>query len=203
MKIIITGSNSGVGQGLANSLINLGHDVVGLTRQDLDLSNIDSVLDYTLPFAHMLINCAGTDIGGKIDFINHNAKDINKILNVNLTAPVLLTHKALATNQSCKIVNITSTNNNRYWPNNLAYSLTKKGLENFGNMLKIEYPNAQYLEIRLGLTKTNFNRNRYQNCKERYKDLYDNNAHLSVVTVSKRIVDILFDSNIKFIEISP
>lgn len=203
MNIVITGSNSGIGLGLSEALCSLGHSVIPLTRKELDLSDVSQVTLYDFPVCDMLINCAGTGVGGKTDFVKHNVQEISEILNVNLISPTLLTHKALSLNQQCKIVNVTSTNNNRFWPNDLAYSLSKKGLEEFGNMLRVEYPDIHYLEIRLGLTKTNFNQNRYHNHQERFDDIYAGNQHLTVDVVVSQIISILFNNNVKFIEISP
>jgi short-subunit dehydrogenase len=150
----------------------------------------------------MLINCAGTGIGGKIDFVNHCASDMVDLLHTNFIAPVLLSQSVLGNNPRAKIVNITSTNNSRYWPNDLAYSLSKKALEDFGKMLVVEYPTVKYLEIRLGLTKTKFNQNRFRNDPGRYTDIYDR-PHLLPSEVADKICKILFDHTIKFIEISP
>jgi short-subunit dehydrogenase len=155
-----------------------------------------------MPTVDMLINCAGTDIGGKIEFIKHNTNEIVNIINTNLVAPVLLSQKALKNNINCKIVNVTSTNNKKYYANNLAYSLTKKALESFTNMLQVEYPKANILEVRLGLTKTNFNHSRYKGHEERFNDIYSN-PHLTVDEVVTQLVEVLFDNSIKFIEIAP
>lgn len=203
MNIIITGTTSGLGKQLALDLNNLRHNVIKLDRSHLDLSNVGQVVEFALPKCDMLINCAGTGIGGKIDFCNHQSSELVDILNVNLVAPVLLTQKALSVNRGTKIVNVTSTNNKRYWPNDLAYSLSKKAFESFGNMLQVEYPDVCYLEVRLGLTKTNFNQNRYNTCQNRFVDIYETNKHLSVDDVSKQIINVLFEPNVKFIEIAP
>lgn len=200
MKIAITGSSSGVGLGLCSALCN--HDLVKLSRAELDLSDTQAVINYSLEPVDMLINCAGTDIGGKIDFIHHRDQNVVSILNTNLLGPMLLTKKALLANSKCKIVNITSTNNNRYYQNNLAYSLSKLSLSSFGNMLSVDYPDVQLLEVRLGLTKTNFNNSRYSQEPNRFDDVYKN-KHLTVDQVSQQIADVLFDNRIKFIEISP
>jgi short-subunit dehydrogenase len=200
MRIIITGTASGVGFELAKKLQH--HNVTALTREELDLSDINAVANYDLRICDMLINCAATGVGGKIDFVNHKSCDIVAIMNTNLLSPVLLSKQALTNNSNCKIVNITSTNNNRYFPGDLAYSLSKQGLANFGEMLKIEYPDVRYLEVRLGLTKTNFNNNRYCHDPERFSDVYTN-KHLTVDHVADRILDVLFDSTIKTIEIAP
>jgi len=201
VNIAITGTSSGVGKELWQRL-GYKHNIVCITRDLLDLGNLSAINEYNIPKVDILINCAGTDCGGKIDFVNHDQKSITNILTTNLLAPVLLTRKALLENPACKIVNITSTNNNRYWPNNLAYSLSKKALAEFGNMLQVEYPNVAYLEIRLGLTKTNFNQNRYVGHESRFDDVYVN-PHLTVDTMVEKILNVLFDPTIKFIEISP
>lgn len=205
MKILLTGSSSGVGQELLHLLAN-DHAVDAPLRQDLDLSNSDSVLKFadqiTEPY-DMLINCAGTGIGGKIDFVNHQRDNIKDILQVNFVSVVLLTQHILKVNPECKIVNITSTNNNRYWPNDLAYSLSKKSLELFGSMLTVEYPTVKLLEVRLGLTRTCFNDNRYINDRDRYQNIYSQHKHLDPTDVACRIKKVLFDETIKQIEISP
>jgi short-subunit dehydrogenase len=201
MKILLTGSSSGLGEELY-SILATHHEVHAPKRDTLDLADPTSVLNYPDLSYDVLINCAGTDIGGKIDFINHQPKFVENILQTNFVSPVLLTQKILKNNLNCKIVNITSTNNNRYWPNDLAYSLSKKSLEIFGQMLLVEYPTVPYLEVRLGLTKTNFNHNRYTNDQDRFFDVYLN-KHLTSTEVAEKIVDILFDNSVKYIEISP
>lgn len=199
MKILITGTSSGVGKELANRLQHF--DVIPLSRSILDLSITNDLLDYNIDKVDMLINCAGTGIGGKIDLVNHSDVDVIEILNTNLLAPVILCKKALKLNPNCAIVNITSTNNNRYYAGDLVYSLSKQALATFGSMLRIEYPNVHLLEVRLGLTKTNFNQNRYLKEPERYVDIYQQ-PHLLISEAVDKIIAVLFDRTIKTIEVS-
>ena len=201
MRIILTGTSSGIGKELTNQLSN-DHDVVCITRNDLELSNIDAVNNYSMPTVDMLINCAGTDQGGKIEFAKQELDSVVNILTTNLLSPIVLSHKALKSNSACKIVNITSTNNKQYWPNNLAYSLSKKSLSEFGRMLQVDYPTINYLEIQLGLTKTSFNQNRYIGHEDRFDDVY-RNTHLTPGYAVNKILSVLFDNAIKFIEVSP
>jgi len=160
------------------------------------------VINYVDQPYDMLINCAGTGIGGKIKFNEHDSNLVHEILTVNFLNTVLLTQKVLQSNQQCKIVNITSTNNNRYWPNDLAYSLSKKCLAEFGTMLSVEFPGINYLEVKLGLTKTNFNHNRYKHHPHRFQDIYNTCQYLLPNNVAKKIVNVMFDNSIKLIEVS-
>ena len=201
MRIAITGTSSGIGQELGNQLSN-DHDIMCITRNELELGNLDAVTNYSMSTVDMLINCAGTDRGGRIVFAQQGTTSILNILIINLLSPILLAHKALKLNPTCKIVNITSTYNKQYWPNNLAYSLSKKALSEFGRMLQVDHATVNYLEIQLGLTKTNFNQNRYVGHEDRFDDVY-RNTHLTPDSAVKRILPVLFDNTIKFIEISP
>jgi short-subunit dehydrogenase len=203
MKIFLTGGSSGLGQELLGQLTRLGHHVIAPPRSQLNLLLPDQVIDYDIANIDMLINCAGTGVGGKIDFCNHQIDNVLEIIHVNLIAPILLCHKALKKNSYCKIVNITSTNNNRYWANDLAYSLSKKSLADLGSMLRVEYPTMKYLEVKLGLTKTNFNNNRYVGKPERFYDLYQSHSYQTVESAVKQIVSVLFNDSIKSIEVSP
>jgi short-subunit dehydrogenase len=202
MKILLTGSSNGVGKELKKTLSSQ-HEVDCPTRLELDLNDAKSVVNYVDKAYDMLINCAGTGVGGKIDFVHHTTDFVQEILQVNFVNVVLLVQQVLRFNAKCKIINITSTNNKRYWPNDLAYSLSKKCLETFGTMLTTEYPKVRHLEVRLGLTKTNFNCSRYKHEPERLQDIYSINEHLMPNEVAQKIVDVAFDDRIKFIEISP
>lgn len=202
MKILLTGASNGVGKEL-NNILAPYHDVDIPTRSELDLNDDVSVVQYVTQPYDILINCAGTGVGGKVDFVHHRSDCVKEILQVNFVNVVLLVQQVLRFNPKCKVINVTSTNNNRYWPNDLAYSLSKKCLETFGTMLTVEYPNMRYLEIRLGLTKTNFNKSRYKHEPDRFQDIYSTNSHLVPNDVAQKIADVMFDDRIKFIEISP
>jgi len=201
MRILLTGSSSGIGQAL-KEFLNHDHQITAPGREQLTLANADQVENFVTDSFDILINCAGTGVGGKTDFVNHRPVFVEEILRVNLLSVVSLTQQVLRVNPQAKIVNITSTNNKRYYPNDLVYSLSKRALADFSNMLRIEYPNARVLEVRVGLTKTKFNRNRYQHEPDRYQDIY-NTACLLPEQVALEISRVLFNDSIKFIEIAP
>ena len=199
MRIAITGTSSGVGKCLSEILAEKGHTVIEITRDEYDL-------DYPwhinrLGFVDILINCAGHDLGGKVPFHEHTFVYWRNIMNTNLLSPMRLCQLAIRANPIVTIVNITSTNNDKFWPGDLAYSLSKKSLEEFGNMLFEEHPDITVKEVRLGLTKTNFNANRHKVNHKPIDDLYSN-KHLLPEDVAAKICEFIF-SNETFIRIAP
>jgi len=189
MTTLITGTSSGVGAELLQYFPN----GIGLTRNDIDMDIADAVEKFVIPNnITQLINVAGHDLGGKVDFINHSPNHWYKILNTNLINVIALTQKVLQQNKNAEIVNITSTNNSRYYPNDLIYSLSKKALSEFTKMLRIEYNNiTQFKEIELGLTKTNFVNNRYKENHAEKIDLYQMYPCMNVDDVAIRILQFL------------
>lgn len=200
--IFLTGSTSGVGGALLNQLQKQGHQVIECTRAQVDLNDLSQVQEFVMPQIDLLINCAGHGLGGKQPWLTHSAEQWIKILNTNLIAPMLLCQSALKVNPECKIVNITSTNNNKYYANDLAYSLSKKALAEFGHMLRVDHPTTSLLEVRLGLTRTQFNANRYSEDVDRFKEIY-NQPCLEPTQVAEKIINAIMDTTVKELEISP
>jgi len=198
MEVAITGTSSGVGKCLS-TLLKATHNVFELTRNACDLDYPDRI--ESLPFVDMLINCAGHDLGGKVPFSSHNTLDWQKIISANLVSPMTLSQLAIRKNSEVIIVNITSTNNDKFWPGDLVYSLSKKALEDFGNMLSQEHPNVTVKEVRLGLTKTNFNNNRHKPNHKSIDNLYDN-QHLLPEDVAEEIYHFIFSAD-KFLRLAP
>ena len=196
--ILITGTSSGVGKALLD-VLSEDNTVVGLTRDDFDLDYPDRI--DKLESVDVLINCAGHDLGGKVKFTEHKFEYWHKIMNTNLISAMRLTQLVLQNNPKAKIVNVTSTNNDHFYPGDLVYSLSKKALEEFGRMIQIEFPASTIKEVRLGLTKTNFNQNRHRLKHKTIDNLYEID-HLKPEDVARQIADFIFDRD-SFIRIAP
>ena len=145
MKILITGTTSGIGAATAKLLKLQYHDVIELNRSELDLTDSQAVVNYNLPEIDCLINNAG---GG--------AKDDQSKVNLNFLAPVILARKAYQQNPKVIIVNVTSSYVNKYWGNDLIYSVSKKALAAFRLDFRVDYPDAIIIEIRPGLTRQQY-----------------------------------------------
>ena len=107
MRIAITGSSSGIGRSVADYLESEGHEIKRVDRNELDLRYLDTVSRYDLSNQDVLINNAA------MQDPNTNFKDTTKEniiwqLNVNLLAPILLTHSFINQNKKGIIINITS-----------------------------------------------------------------------------------------------
>jgi len=201
-RILITGTSSGVGEALAQKFSQQQHEVLAYHRAQLDLDNIDQVLEHTVPRVDAIVHCAGHDLDGKQPFLSHDPKLWTRIINANLVAVMILSHRVLEVNPDAKIVLITSTNNNHYWPNDLVYSLTKQSLALFRQMLLIDHPGVRCLEVRLGLTRTQFNHNRYRVSDHRYQDIYHNPC-LDSESVANSIFLAMQDDTVKTLELAP
>ena len=145
MKILITGTTSGIGAATAKLLKLQNHDVIELNRSELNLIDVQAVTEYNLPEIDCLINNAGGK--GQTD---------QDTVNLNFLSPVVLARKAYQQNPEVIIVNITSSYVNKYWGNDLIYSVSKKALAAFRLDFRVDHPNAIVTEIRPGLTKQQY-----------------------------------------------
>jgi len=192
MKICITGTTSGIGKSLNDLLVYKNYKTIPLSRNKLDMSDIESVINYDPSHCDVLVNCAGHDYGGKCTFTDHDIEKWVEIINVNLTSTMALTQKVLRKNPNAIICNITSTNCDKYYGNDLIYTLTKNSLSNFTELLKIDFPDGKFKEFRLGLVKTNFNKNRHKFSEKKVSDdIFYSQPHLQPDFVAQEIIEFI------------
>jgi short-subunit dehydrogenase len=148
---IVTGASSGIGREIAIRLLGLDYKVYGIGRDftttnishdnfteiKLELQNITDIEKFAKDFLDknsldLLVNCAGFGLFKQLE--DFNISQIDKMIDVNLKAPLILSNlflKSLKKN-SGTIVNIASieaTKNSRF---SSIYSATKSGLRAFG-----------------------------------------------------------------------
>ena len=149
MNILITGANSGLGKHLVTKFINEGHNVFKHNgSKHYDLSNQYDLLklieDAKQFKVEVLVNnaavvCPGVDLG------LYTADKIHNMINVNLTAPILLTYHLLP--QLKNIININSIVGLEVKPFRTMYSATKWGLRGFAQSLKAENKIINILDV--------------------------------------------------------
>ena len=175
---IITGVSSGIGLTIAKKVLALGYKVYGLSRtESVELKQNDNFqfLECDLRDAkqlrkkideiqkldkniHLLVNNAGFGLIGlheELDYLK-----LEEIIQVNLTAPILITRlllRQIKQNQGT-IINISSVTAKKSSPLASAYSAAKAGLTQFGESLfdEVRKSGVKVCNIHPDVTKTNF-----------------------------------------------
>ena len=145
MKILITGTSSGIGRAIALKLIKEEHEVYGISRTS---ANIDSSFfhEYLLNLTDLtalerlvrqlnkeisfdvLINNAGCGYYGLHEELN--SSKIHEMVTTNLEVPMIMCNllmRTLKANSGC-IINISSVTAKQHNPHGAAYGATKAGL---------------------------------------------------------------------------
>ncbi len=154
MTYIVTGVSRGLGAAIVTQLLNRGDKVIGVGRShnfdhdlfsfiDCDLSEMKAVDEIEFPdFSDpvTLINNAG--IIGEIGRMSQRKRsDLHKVLQVNTTAPTILTGKVydrLPDKNSFTLVNISSGAANRSIPSWAAYCASKSALNMLSETFALE-----------------------------------------------------------------
>lgn len=151
-RAVVTGAASGIGAGVARTLVDAGMDVLGVDRNpcpdidhiQVDLSDLDRVtalvseVDDEVP-TEVFVSCAGMFEGQlAADF---DLETYERTLRVNLHAPVYLMSKLadrMAGRGYGRIVAITSIHTRFSEPTALAYDVGKGGLDAAVRTIAIE-----------------------------------------------------------------
>lgn len=165
---IITGAGSGIGQGIAARLAQMGANIVidylgqpkgaDVTRQAVEKAGAKALLvdcDVTDPVAtarmvdlawttfgsaDILINDAGMEKRG--DFWEVTAADYDMVMNVNMRGAFFLTQafvkRLLAVKKPGRIINISSVHEDMVFPHFSTYCISKGGMRMFCRDLAVE-----------------------------------------------------------------
>ncbi|MYA59505.1 MAG: SDR family NAD(P)-dependent oxidoreductase [Chloroflexi bacterium] len=158
---LVTGASSGIGRAVAIALsqagaqvVALGRDVTalrslaetsGITVRQVDLEPADELQHFVehslpdLPPVDILVNCAGSGRYGPL--AEHSAKDIDRLLDVNVRAPIALTKAVLPGMRQRgrgRVVNVASIAGRLGVPNETVYSASKGALAVFSRALDAE-----------------------------------------------------------------
>jgi short-subunit dehydrogenase len=212
---ILTGASSGIGKAIALSLIKEDITVYAIARDfskcdikhknfipiNLDLSHTDEIqnlTNYIKDDIDILINCAGIGIFSQHEDIK--IQNIQNLININLTAPIILSKLFLKEikKNSGYIINITSIEAIKRSKFSALYTATKAGLKAFSECLfeEARKDGVKVISINPDITKTNF----FDKLNFKYFD--DKEYYISADEIADTIIFILKNKNIAFQDIT-
>lgn len=208
---IVTGASSGIGLAICEEILKMGHKVYGLSRTKPEKFHENSnfffiacdLRDSKLlrkeieeiqkkdKQIHILINNAGFGLIGlheELDYLR-----LGEIIQVNLTAPILITRlllRQIKTNKGI-IINISSVTAKKSSPLASAYSAAKAGLTQFSQSLfdEVRKSGVKVCTIHPDITKTNF----YNDLS--IKENSDSDSFLLPETIAEAVKIILTQKN--------
>lgn len=188
-KAIVTGYSSGIGKAIVHSLEKDGYIIIQLTSRLEDIGSLEKEVKTILKNNEidLLVNCAGIGI-----FEPHEEISIGKIkelIDINLTAPIILSNLLLRSLKKTKgtIINITSIEATKHSKFSALYTATKSGLRDFGLCLfeELRRSGVRVSNINPDITQTNF----FDELK--FEPSKKEDTYLLPETIAKTVIDIL------------
>ena len=164
---LVTGSSSGIGKAIYESLKKNGFKVYGLSRKNGDIicdlqdsATLEKKVKELLKKSDidLLINCAGIGVFEPHEELS--TKKIEELIAVNLKAPILLCNLCLRSLKRRKghIINISSIEATKHSRFSALYTATKSGLRDFSLSLfeELRKSGVRVTSINPDITKTAF-----------------------------------------------
>ncbi len=202
MKALVTGYSSGIGKAICKELELNGYEIIKLKSRLEDIKSLEREVKEILKKIdiNLLINCAGVGV-----FKPHEEIAISKIkelIDVNLTAPIILSNLLLRSLKKTKghIINVSSIEATRHSKYSALYTATKSGLRDFSLALfeELRKSDVRVTNINPDLTKTNFFD------EFNFEPSENKNAYLTPQSIAKQVLEIInFDAVITDITLRP
>lgn len=199
---IVTGYSSGIGEAIAKELEQNDYNIIKLNTRLEDLNSLEKEVKELLKKCDidLLVNCAGVGI-----FQPHEEISISKIkelIDINLTAPIILSNLLLRSLKKTQgsIINITSIEATKHSKFSALYTATKSGLRDFGLCLfeELRKSGVRVITINPDITQTNF----FDTLQ--FEPSKKENTYLLPQSIAKSAIDILnFEGVVTDITIRP
>jgi len=187
VKIIITGTSSGIGKAIKEKLKD--YEIIEVCRRcenSIDLNDIKAVEEFKIKDVYAIINNAGVGYFGQFEDIS--TSKIQEMVNVNLLAPLILTKNHLKEIKKNKgfIINISSTSATQPARLGVVYSATKAAIRQFGISLfeEVRKEGVKVINVLPDLTLSNFHNNTF------FKPSNEKLAHIKPEDVANIVYDI-------------
>jgi short-subunit dehydrogenase len=194
--VLMTGGSSGIGKAIKEKLTCKGYAVFNIGRQEADivcdLSDSETLEKRVKAWlkehdVDVLINCAGVGLFDPHETIG--ASKIKNLIDVNLTAPIILSSLCLRALQKSggHIINIASIEATRHAKYSALYTATKSGLRDFGHCLfeEVRKSGVRVTSINPDMTQTPFFDALH------FAPAQDEATHLLPQTIAQSVVDVL------------
>lgn len=196
-NVLMSGASSGIGEAIKETLELDGYRVFNIGRSEdadivCDLNDISSLEKSVKAWlktnsVDVLINSAGIGLFEPHECLN--ISQIQNLINVNLTAPILLCNLTLRSLQKNKghIINITSIEATRHSKYSALYTATKSGLRDFSLSLfeEVRKNGVKVTSLNPDMTKTPF----FDNLK--FEPSESEDTHLKASTIANGVKEIL------------
>lgn len=194
--VLMSGGSSGIGKAIKEALTCKGYEVFNIGRNEADIvcdlrdsETLETAIKSWLKTheVDVLINCAGIGLFDPHETIS--ATKIKNLIDINLTAPIILSSLCLRSLQKTggHIINITSIEATRHAKYSALYTATKSGLRDFGHCLfeEVRKSGVKVTSINPDMTQTPFFDALH------FKPSEDESAHLLPETIARSVVDVL------------
>lgn len=173
MNILITGTSSGIGKGLAQEYLNQGHHVWGISRRNadisvsktsgvythlcIDLTDYKAVSEQVPLFIRSLVSCDLVVLNagklGRLSLTQELSLDeMKEVMEVNMWSQKFLLDILLTQiSQVSQVVGMSTKSSLRSSPGWASYSLSKAALNMLMNVYATEYPNTHFMALAPGL----------------------------------------------------
>jgi short-subunit dehydrogenase len=186
---IVTGFSSGIGKNICEALENNHYEIIRLKSRLEDEKSLENEIKDILKTKdiNLLVNCAGVGVFKPHEEIS--IKKIKELIDINLTAPIILSNLLLRSLKKTKghIINIASIEATRHSKFSALYTATKSGLRNFSLALfeELRKSDVKVTTINPDLTTTNF----FDDLN--FEPSLEEDAHLLPETIAKSVIDII------------
>ncbi len=194
--VLMSGGSSGIGKAIRNILTCNEYEVFNIGRNDAeivcDLRDTEALEKKVKAWlktheVDVLINCAGVGLFDPHESISPSK--IKNLIDINLTAPIILSSLCLRSlqKQSGHIINITSIEATRHAKYSALYTATKSGLRDFGHCLfeEVRKSGVKVTSINPDMTQTPFFDALH------FKPSEDESTHLLPETIAQSVWDVL------------
>ena len=188
-KAIVTGYSSGIGKAICDELENNNYEIIKLTSRLEDLDALEKEINGVLKTCDidLLVNCAGVGIFQPHEEIG--LAKIKELIDVNLTAPIVLSNLCLRSLKKTQghIINITSVEATQHSKFSALYTATKSGLRDFGLCLfeEVRKSGVKVTSINPDITQTNF----FDNLQ--FQPSQKDDTFLLASTIAKSVIQII------------